>query len=390
MARKAMTLKVSARGRISPFIVMEVMRAAHARAAAGGDVIHLEVGQPSTGAPRTVIAAAQKALLSDRLGYTEALGLPSLRERIAEHYRESYNIAVDPARVVVTTGSSGAFLLAFLAAFDAGDRVALAEPGYPAYRNILRAVDVAPIGLPSTLAEAFQPTPALLSAAHERAPLSGLIVASPANPTGSMMTPQALADVAIWCRANGVRFVSDEIYHGITFGMAAETALKHDPESIVINSFSKYFSMTGWRLGWMIVPPDLARAVECLAQNLFISPPTLAQLAAVAAFDGHEELRGNVARYARNRAILMEGLVSAGLDRLAPADGAFYLYADVSGVTASSSEFCAQLLAETGIAATPGVDFDAPRGESFVRFSFAGSETEMAEASRRLKVWLKP
>jgi len=384
-----MALKVSARGRIPPFMVMEVMRAAHARAAAGGDVIHLEVGQPSTGAPQTVIAAAQKALLINRLGYTEALGLPSLRERIALHYRESYGVAVDPARVVVTTGSSGAFLLAFLAAFDAGDRVALAEPGYPAYRNILRAVDVAPVGLSATEGEAFQPTPALLRAAHERGPLSGLIIASPANPTGSMMTPQALGDVAAWCRANGVRLVSDEIYHGITFGAAAETALRRDPDAIVINSFSKYFSMTGWRLGWMIVPPDLARAVECLAQNLFISPPTLAQLAAVAAFDGHEELRGNVARYARNRVILMEGLAAAGLTRLAPADGAFYLYADVQRVTASSRDFCANMLAETGIAATPGVDFDETRGERFVRFSFAGSEMEMADASRRLKAWLK-
>jgi len=385
-----MTLKVSARGGISPFIVMEVMRAAHARAAAGGDVIHLEVGQPSTGAPQTVIAAAQAALSRDRLGYTEALGLPNLRARIARHYRETYDVAVDPARVVVTTGSSGAFLLAFLAAFDAGDRVALAEPGYPAYRNILRAVDVTPVGLPSTLADAFQPTPALLEKAQAQAPLDGLIIASPANPTGSMMTPQALAEVAGWCRAHGVRLISDEIYHGIAYGPRAETALKSDPDAIVINSFSKYFSMTGWRLGWMIVPPDLTRAVECLAQNLFISPPTLAQVAAAAAFDAHDELRGNVARYARNRTILMEGLAAAGLDRLAPADGAFYLYADVGGVTDSSTAFCAKLLADTGIAATPGVDFDAPRGEGFVRFCFAGSEAEMREASRRLKAWLKP
>ncbi|MFN4284213.1 MAG: pyridoxal phosphate-dependent aminotransferase [Alphaproteobacteria bacterium] len=383
-------LKASARGRISPFIVMEVMRAAHARAAAGGDVIHLEVGQPSTGAPRAVIAAAQAALVEDKLGYTEALGLPRLRARIALHYGETYGVEVDPARVVVTTGSSGAFLLAFLAAFDAGDRVALAEPGYPAYRNILRAVDVAPAALPATLADAFQPTPALLAAAHARDPLAGLIAASPANPTGSMMTPAALAAVAAWCRENGVRFVSDEIYHGIVYGAPAETALAFDPEAIVINSFSKYFSMTGWRLGWMIVPPDLTRAVECLAQNLFISPPTLAQIAAVAAFDSHEELRANVARYARNRTVLMDGLAAAGLDRLAPADGAFYLYADVSGVAASSTQFCARMLAETGIAATPGVDFDEARGESYARFSFAGSEADMREAARRLKAWLKP
>lgn len=385
-----MTLKISARGRISPFIVMEVMRAAHARAAAGGDVIHLEVGQPSTGAPQTVIAAAQAALSHDRLGYTEALGLPDLRARIARHYRETYDVAVDPARVVVTTGSSGAFLLAFLAAFDAGDRVALAEPGYPAYRNILRAVDVTPVGLPSTLADAFQPTPALLAGAQAQSPLSGLIIASPANPTGSMMTPKSLSEVAGWCRAHGVRLISDEIYHGITYGPRAETALTSDPDAIIINSFSKYFSMTGWRLGWMIVPPDLTRAVECLAQNLFISPPTLAQIAGVAAFDAHDELQGNVARYARNRTILIDGLAAAGLDRLAPADGAFYLYADVGHVTDSSTAFCAKLLADTGIAATPGVDFDEARGEGFVRFCFAGSEAEMHEVSRRLKAWLKP
>jgi aspartate/methionine/tyrosine aminotransferase len=385
-----MTLKVSARGGISPFIVMEVMRAAHARAAAGADVIHLEVGQPSTGAPQAVIAAAQATLARDRLGYTEALGLPNLRASIAQHYRDAYDVAVDPARVVVTTGSSGAFLLAFLAAFDAGDRVALAEPGYPAYRNILQAVDVTPVGLPATLADAFQPTPDLLERAQTHSPLSGLIIASPANPTGSMMTPQALADVVGWCRARGVRLISDEIYHGITYGPRAETALTFDPDAIVINSFSKYFSMTGWRLGWMIVPPDLARAIECLAQNLFISPPTLAQVAGIAAFDAHDELRGNVARYGRNRTILMAGLAAAGLDRLAPADGAFYLYADVSAVTASSTAFCAKLLAETGIAATPGVDFDAPRGERFVRFCFAGSEDEMHEVSRRLKAWLRP
>lgn len=384
-----MALKTSDRGRISPFIVMEVMRAAHARAAEGGDVIHLEVGQPSTAAPRAVIAAAQTALTQDKLGYTEALGLPQLRARIARHYRDSYGVAVDPARVVVTTGSSGAFLLSFLAAFDAGDRVALADPGYPAYRNILRAVDAAPVGLPASLADGFQPTRALLAKAHAEKPLAGLIVASPANPTGSMLAPEALADIVGWCKENAVRFVSDEIYHGIVFGPRAETALKFSDDAIVVNSFSKYFSMTGWRLGWMVVPPDMARAVECLAQNLFISPPTLAQLAAVAAFDAQEELLGNVARYRRNRDILRQGLAEAGLIRLAPADGAFYLYADVSDVTESSTGFCAKMLAETGIAATPGVDFDPARGESFVRFSFAGSEAEMIEASRRLKAWLK-
>jgi aspartate/methionine/tyrosine aminotransferase len=384
-----MGLKVARRAGISPFIVMDVMRAANARDRVAGTeaerCVHLEVGQPGTPAPRGVREAAKAALDSDRLGYTDALGVPALRERIARHYLETYGVTVRPERIVVTTGSSGAFLLAFLAAFDHGDRVALADPGYPAYRNILTALGVTPVGIAADLRSRFQPTPELLD--RVAGGMHGLIVASPANPTGSMMAPDELAAVTRWCAAKGVRFVSDEIYHGITYGRPAATALAYGDDVIVINSFSKYFSMTGWRLGWMIVPPDLLRGVEVLAQNLFISPPSLPQIAAVAAFDAKPELDANVARYRANRDLLLAELPAAGFSEFAPADGAFYLYADVSHMTNDSEAFCKRMLAGAGVAATPGTDFDPGRGRAFVRFSYAGTETDMIEAARRLKSW---
>ncbi|MDB5406992.1 MAG: aminotransferase, class, partial [Rhodospirillales bacterium] len=305
-----MVLKVARRGQVPPFIVMDVMRAANERAAAGADVLHLEVGQPSTAAPAGVIAAAQAALGRDVLGYTDALGLPELRARIARYYRDSYGVELDPARVVLTTGSSGAFILAFLASFDAGDRVALAAPSYPAYRNILTALDIVPVELPAGPGERYQASLDLLQRCGD---IDGLIVASPANPTGTMLRPDELFDIARHCAAHGIRLVSDEIYHGLTYGsVPVATALGASEEAIVVNSFSKYFSMTGWRLGWAVVPPSLLRAVECLAQNLFISPPTLSQHAALAAFDCAEELAGNVARYAENRTLLLAELPKAG------------------------------------------------------------------------------
>ena len=380
-----MALKLSQRGQVPPFIVMDVMRAANERAASGADVLHLEVGQPSTGAPSKVIEAAKAVLGLDALGYTEALGIPPLREAIARHYRDLYDVVVDPARIVITTGSSGAFLLAFLAAFDPGDRVALAAPSYPAYRNILRALDLVPIELEAGPEERYQASVALLDRANE--PLAGLIVASPANPTGTMLSPAHLAALARHCEGRGIRFISDEIYHGLTFGQTAATALAFSDEAIVVNSFSKYFSMTGWRLGWMVVPPAMIRAVECLAQNLYISPPSLSQHAALAVWDCRDELEANVARYAANRALLLEELPKAGFDRLAPADGAFYLYADVPHLTNDSEGFCRRMLAETGVAVTPGIDFDPARGRATLRFCFAGSTETMAEAARRLRAW---
>jgi len=379
-----MALKLSRRGQVPPFIAMDVMRAANERAASGADVLHLEVGQPSTPAPAAVLAAARAALGSETLGYTDALGLPELRQAIAAHYRRSYGVSLDPARIVVTTGSSGAFMLAFLAAFDAGDRVAMAAPAYPAYRNILTALDLVPVELPAGPAERYQMTPELL---RQQDAIDGLIVASPANPTGTMLAPGELGAIARHCRDSGIRFVSDEIYHGIVFGPTAATALAFSDEAIVVNSFSKYFSMTGWRLGWMVVPPDMLRAVECLAQNLYISPPALSQHAAIVAFDCREELDANVRRYAANRALLLEELPKAGFERFAPPDGAFYLYADVAHLTNDSPEFCRRMLREVGVACTPGIDFDPARGHASLRISFAGSTEAVAEAARRLKSW---
>ena len=380
-----MALKSSRRGGVPPFIVMDVLREANARGARGESIVHLEVGQPSTPAPQGVIEAARRALKDDRLGYTEAFGLPELRERISMHYRESYGRAIPESRIVVCTGSSSGFVLAFLAAFDPGDRVALAVPGYPAYRNILSALGLEPVLLEVGPETNFQPTPEVLDRAQVR--LDGLIVASPANPTGTMIGCADLGRLAEYCRARGIRLISDEIYHGIAFGEAAETALAFDSETIVVNSFSKYFSMTGWRLGWMVAPESLLRAFECLTQNLYISPPTLSQLAALAVFDCKGELDANVARYAENRRLLLAELPKAGFDRLAHADGAFYLYADVGAMTNDSAEFCRRMLAETGVAATPGLDFDPARGNRFVRFSFAGATADMAEAARRLIAW---
>ncbi|HUB96272.1 MAG TPA: aminotransferase class I/II-fold pyridoxal phosphate-dependent enzyme [Stellaceae bacterium] len=382
-----MTLKIAGRARIPPFIVMDVLRAANERMAAGADVIHLEIGQPSTPAPGAVREAARRALEADTLGYTDALGLPALRRAIAEHYRAAYGVAVDPGRVVVTTGSSAGFILAFLAAFEPGDRVALAAPGYPAYRNILTALGLAPVELPTGPVERFQPTPELLA---QCGTLEGLIVASPANPTGTMLPPAHLASLARHCEAAGIRLVSDEIYHGITYGMAACTTLEYAPDAIIINSFSKFYSMTGWRIGWMVVPDEMVRPIECLAQNLFVAPPSLPQHAALAAFACADELAANIARYAENRVLLLEELPKAGFEQFAPADGAFYLYADVRHLTNDSRDFCARMLREIGVAATPGVDFDPVRGSGTMRLCFAGDRASVAEAARRLKAWRMP
>lgn len=379
-------MKVARRADIAPFYAMEVLKAANQRAAEGGDVLHLEVGEPGAGTPRAVRAAAQAALVSAQLGYTEAFGLPELRQRIARHYADTYGATVSPERVVLTAGSSAGFVLAFLSAFDRGDRIALGVPCYPAYRNIMLAQGIEPVYLRTDASTRYQPTVAMLEAAG---PVDGLLIASPANPTGTMIPPADLFALADYCEKKGIRLISDEIYHGITYGAEAATVAGRAPGAIVISGFSKYYCMTGWRLGWAVVPDDLVRAIERLQQNLFISAPNIAQRAALAAFDCEDELRANVATYAQNRALLLDMLPRAGIPDLAPADGAFYIFANVAKLTNDSSEFCRRLLADTGVAITPGIDFDAEQGHAYVRLSFAGSTATIAEAARRIEKWLK-
>jgi aspartate/methionine/tyrosine aminotransferase len=378
--------RVAHRAGVPPFHVMRVIDAVVARRAAGLPVIDLSAGQPSTAAPARVRATAEGAVQSDRIGYTNALGIPPLRAAIARHYRERVGVEVDEASVVVTTGSSGGFLYAFLAAFDAGDTVAMARPGYPAYRNMLSALGCRVVELPCGPDTRFQPTVAQLDALAE--PPAGLVVASPANPTGTMVAPEEMRALLDWCSAHGTRFVSDEIYHGITYGVPTTCAWSLGRDSIVVNSFSKYFSMTGWRIGWLLVPDKLIDAVDRLAGNFTICPPALSQLAAVAAFDAYEELDANVARYAENRAMLLGALPAIGLDRLAPADGAFYIYADVSRWTSDSLSWAARLLDEAGVAVAPGVDFDPVDGAKFVRLCFAGDGAEIARGVEIIGKWL--
>lgn len=375
-------------GLVSPFIVMDVMADAAQIERAGGSVVHMEVGQPGHPAPRTARDAVARALAKGTVGYTEALGIWPLRERIARHYREWHGVSVDPARVIVTTGSSGGFTLAFLSLFDPGQRVAIASPGYPAYRNILKALGLDVIEIATGADTRYALSGAQIAATHAEAPLAGVLAMSPANPTGVVMSPQAIAELSSTCRHSGIAFISDEIYHGLTYGAVAETALRHDDGAIVINSFSKYFCMTGWRVGWMVVPEALVRPIERLQQNLSISVPYLSQIAALAAFDGQEEMETVRAGYARNRDILMNELPGMGLGKFLPVDGAFYVYADVSALTNDSMDFCRRAIREAGVAVTPGVDFDTRNGQRFVRLSFAGTESDMVEAVRRLRGWL--
>ena len=383
-------LKVGRGAHAPPFMVMDVIAAANARQAAlppgSPPVIRMEVGQPGTGAPSGAVAAAAAALRGpDPLGYTEAFGRASLRARIARHYADWYGLDLPAQRIAVTMGASGAFPLAFLAAFDRGDRVALAAPFYPPYVNILVALGLEPVVIEAGPESRYQPTVAMLEALDPRP--DGLIVASPCNPAGTMLTPAELEMLAGWCHANGVRLVSDEIYHGLHHARPIATASACSESAIVINSFSKYFSMTGWRVGWMVLPEDLRRPVECLAQNMFISAPHISQVAAEAAFECGDELEANVARYRRSRDHLLAALPGAGFADIASADGAFYLYADVGQRTNDAQAFCARMLAEAGVAASPGVDFDRTRGARAVRFSYCGPEADMREAAARLTAW---
>lgn len=384
------THRIANRADIPSFIVMDVMRSANEKEVAGEHIIHMEVGQPSTKAPSKVITAAHKALDADRLGYTEAKGLPELRSRISQHYRDQYDLEISPHRIIVTTGSSAGFVLAFLAIFDKGSRVALPVPGYPCYPHILRALDIDPLFIHTDETSRWSPqTSDLDELATKGGPLDGLLLASPANPTGTMLEADDLKKLAIYCSNHNISFISDELYHGLSYGTPASTALAYSSDVVVINSFSKYFSMTGWRIGWMVVPDHLVRPVERLMQNLYISAPTLSQLAAIKAFDCTEELESYKRAYEVNRDVLLNELPRAGFGKILPADGAFYLYADISDLTSDSREFTRQILEETGVALTPGEDFDAVRGKHFMRFSYARSLEDMQEAIRRLKEWMK-
>jgi aspartate/methionine/tyrosine aminotransferase len=370
---------------IPSFVAMDMMREANALAAAGRSIIHLETGQPSTGAPEIVRAAATRAIAEQTLGYTEALGLPALRARIAGHYGERHGIDIDPARIVATTGSSAGLMLAFLALTAPGGRIGMARPSYPCYRNIATALGMEPVEIACRAEDGFQPTTAALDNLNR--PPDLLLVASPANPTGVVLPRDRLAEIAGWCRSAGVPLVADEIYHGLTYGGSAPTVLEVDPDAIVLNGFSKYYSMTGWRLGWMVVPESKIRQVECLAQNLYIAPPSVSQHAALAAFDATEELERNLARYAVNRALLLDAFPRLGLAVPASPDGAFYIYARLPDGWPDSTVIAHRWLQETGVAVTPGIDFDTVDGHRFVRFGYAGATEEIAAALVRLENW---
>ena len=389
LAKAKSRLQPSARSNVPPFMAMDVMAAAARLEAQGRRIVHMEVGQPAAGAPATAIAAVRAVLGNAAHGYTETLGIASLRRRIARAYSEWHGLDVDPDRIVVTTGSSAGFMLAFLALCEPGDRVAVALPGYPPYRHILSALGCEPVGIETGAQTRWSITSEMLLAQHRARPLKALVVGSPANPTGTMMSAPALGELFRCAEDAGIAVISDEIYHGLDYAFAAVSAARLSGDTIIVNSFSKYFCMTGWRIGWMVVPPSLLRAVERLQQNLAISVPTLSQIAAEAAFDGRAELEKVKAGYEENRRILLDGLPRVGLTSFLPVDGAFYLYADISGFSSDSLEFATRMLEEAGVAATPGVDFDPFHGREFLRLCYAGSRDDMREAVERIGNWLK-
>lgn len=384
-----MVFKISQRSDISVFRALDIMRIANERIAAGENIIHMEAGQPRDGAPLAALEHLKNILNGDpRQGYTEAIGIPALRERISDWYKQQYDLDIGKERIVISMGASGAFLLTFLSVFEAGDKVAIAAPGYPAYRNILKALDIDPVEIPTTLDTNYQPTLEHLDALlDDHGKLDGLIIASPSNPAGTILSPEELKGISDWCENHGVRLIADELYHGVTFEDPAETALRFTQNGIVINSFSKYFAMTGWRLGWIVLPADLAPRVKALAESLFVSPPTPSQHVAQKVFDHTDVLDGYVERYKTNLEILKRELPKAGFDKLSDTKGAFYLYADIAHLTDDSEAFCKELLEGPKIAMTPGVDFDTERGHQTVRVSFAGPTEEIEEACERLKKW---
>jgi len=383
----ARTVPLSLRSSIAPFMALDVLADASRREREGQDIVHLEIGEPGAPPPRVVREAAIAALDGRKIGYTEALGRPELRSRIARHYRDTYGVTLAPGRIAVTTGSSGGFTLAFLALFDPGARVAIAAPGYPAYRNILEAFGIETVTIEAARRDRYIVTAGMIEAEHSKRKLDGVLLMSPANPTGMMTGREELRAICETCERLGIAFISDEVYHGLTYGEPAETALKFSQQVIAVNSFSKYFCMTGWRIGWLVLPEHLVRPAERLQQSLAISVPFLSQIGAQAVFDAQDELQRVLAGYARNREILLNELPGMGFDFF-PAEGAFYLYADISKHSENALDFCARMLDATGVAATPGLDFDRLRGHTAIRLSFAGPERDIIEAMRRLKGWL--
>ncbi|MBV9064306.1 MAG: aminotransferase class I/II-fold pyridoxal phosphate-dependent enzyme [Methylobacteriaceae bacterium] len=381
--------RISRRSDVAPFMAMDVLSEAAALERQGRRIIHMEVGEPAAPPPRIVREAAIAALGGGRVGYTEALGLPSLRAAIARSYSDLYGIEVPAERVAVTTGSSGGFILVFLACFDPGARIAISQPGYPAYRNLLEALGLETVALPVSAATRYAVTAEMIEAAHRESGLDGVLLMSPANPSGTMLTHDALAEICATCERLGIQFISDEIYHGLTYERSADTALAFSERSVVVNSFSKYYCMTGWRIGWLVLPEELVRPIERLQQSLAISVPYLSQLAAAAAFGARDELEAVREGYAENRAYLLGELPNIGMTDFHPADGAFYLYADIRRFSNDSAAFCKRMLEEAGIAATPGLDFDRARGHQTLRLSFAGSHEDMREAVARLANWLR-
>ena len=378
-------MKKSNRSNVDPFIVMDVMEAARKAEQSGKNIIHMEVGQPGTPAPKLANETVEKQIQSNNLGYTVALGLPELRSRISKLYGEWYNLDLNPERVIITTGSSGAFILSFATLFDQGNRVGIGSPGYPSYRQILKAQSLIPVDIETDLQNKFQPLPEDIISNN----LNGLLVASPANPTGSMLDKSSLEKLIVTCKENDVSFISDEIYHGIEYETKSVSALEITDNCYVINSFSKYFSMTGWRIGWMVVPEDHVRQVEKVSQNLFICPPHVSQIAALAALDAKDELNENVKVYKKNREILLKELPDAGFTTFSPPDGAFYIYVDISKFSKDSLNFCKKVLNEAGVAITPGLDFDQNRGSSTIRLSYARSTEDIIEGTKRLKKFMK-
>ncbi len=382
-----MALKLSKRSDIPVFRALDILGVVNERTARGEDIIHLEAGQPSDGAPKEALDYACRVINADpRLGYTEALGMPLLRDRIAVWYRDTYGIDMDISRLAVTMGGSGGFLLAFLSLFEIGDKVAVPTPGYPPYRSYLKSLGIKTVEIETSAKTNYQPTVAHLEALEEK--IDGLVINSPANPTGTLIPPAELKKIAAWCKEHKVRLISDELYHGVTYGEKAETVLRYTDEAVILNSFSKYFAMTGWRLGWLVMPPEVTKRVKCLAESLLIAPPTLAQHVAYKTFDHTDVLDGYVARYRKNLEILKKRLPAIGLDRLSDTKGAFYLYADIRHLTNDSEAFCRRMLDEAKVACTPGVDFDEKRGHGTIRISFAGSTESVEEACKRLSAWL--